>query len=186
MLTKLNSRRMLKELKSPQENSTAWCSASDKLQLAEDTLNAVRWEAGAGWQLQLALMRVFVRKVRREVVDWMRQLMKLAKEKSGEGMFPIVEEMLKKTKLICSIPDTVLVQESLHFLEQNKINKRPEKDEFSESVSEFMQRNKLKIEIETKPGCGSLQTPCTEFICKVSLVVVVVVVVVVTTTVCRS
>ena len=117
-------------------------------------------------------------------MDWMRQLMKLAKEKSGEGMFPIVEEMLKKTKLICSIPDTVLVQESLHFLEQNKINKRPEKDEFSESVSEFMQRNKLKIEIEAKPGCGSLQTPCTEFICKVSLVVVVVVVV--TSSVFRS
>ena len=164
---------MLKELKSPQENSTAWCSASDKLQLAEDTLNAVRWEGGglAG----SVLMRVFARKVRREVVDWMRQLMKLAKEKSGEGMFPIVEEMLKKTKLICSIPDTVLVQESLHFLEQNKINKRPEKDEFSESVSEFMQRNKLKIEIETKPSCGSLQTPCTEFICKVRVLVVVVV-----------
>ena len=117
-----------------------------------------------------ALMRVFARKVRREVVDWMRQLMKLAKEKSGEGMFPIVEEMLKKTKLICSIPDTVLVQESLHFLEQNKINKRPEKDEFSESVSEFMQRNKLKIEIQAKPSCGSLQTPCTEFICKVKLI----------------
>ena len=112
-------------------------------------------------------MRLFVRKVRRQVVDCMRQLMKLAKEKSGDGMFPIVEEMLKKTKLICSIPDTVLVQESIHFLEQNKINKRPEKDEFSESVSEFMQRNKLKIEIETKPSCGSLQTPCTEFICKV-------------------
>ena len=140
---------MLKQLKSPQDNSTAWCSASDKLQLAEDTLNAVR-------------------KVRKEVVDLMRQLMKLAKEKSGDGMFPIVEEMLKKTKLICSIPDTVLVEESLIFLEENKINKRPEKDEFSESVSEFMQRNKLKIDIEAKPSCGSLQTPCTEFICKVS------------------
>ena len=33
---------MLKLLKSPQENSSAWCSASDKLQLAEDTLSAVR------------------------------------------------------------------------------------------------------------------------------------------------
>ena len=73
-------------------------------------------------------MRLFVRKVRRQVVDCMRQLMKLAKEKSGDGMFPIVEEMLKKTKLICSIPDTVLVEESLVFLEENKINKRPEKD----------------------------------------------------------
>ena len=40
--TQLSTRRMLKQLKSPQENSTAWCSASDKLQLAEDTLNAVR------------------------------------------------------------------------------------------------------------------------------------------------
>ena len=114
-------------------------------------------------------MRLFVRKVRRQVVDCMRQLMKLAKEKSGDGMFPIVEEMLKKTKLICSIPDTVLVEESLVFLEENKINKRPEKDEFSESVSEFMQRNKLKIEIESKSSGGSLQTPCTEFICKVSV-----------------
>ena len=110
---------------------------------------------------------LWCRKVRREVVDCMRLLMKLAKERSGDGMFPIVEEMLKKTKLICSIPDTVLVEEALLFLEENKITKRPEKDEFSESVSEFMQRNKLKIDIEAKHSCGPLQTPCTEFICKV-------------------
>ena len=62
-----------------------------------------------------------------------------------------------------------MLKEALLFLEENKITKRPEKDEFSESVSEFMQRNKLKINIETKHNCGSLQTPCTEFICKVSL-----------------
>lgn len=103
-------------------------------------------------------------------MDCMRQLMKLAKERSVEGMFPIVEEMLKKTKLLCSIPDTVLMEEALMFLEENKITKRPEKDEFSESVSEFMQRNKLKIDIISKPNCGSLQTPCTEFVCKVNTV----------------
>ena len=34
--------RMLKELKSPQKNSSAWCTLSDQLQLAEDTLAAVR------------------------------------------------------------------------------------------------------------------------------------------------
>ena len=84
---------MLKQLKSPQNNSSAWCSFSDKLQMAEDSLTAVR-------------------KVRREVVECMRLIMKLAKEKVGEGMFPIVEDMLKKTKLICSIPDTVLVAET--------------------------------------------------------------------------
>ena len=71
---------MLKELKSPQKDSTAWCSFSDKLQMAEDSLAAVR-------------------KVRREVVDCMRLLMKLAKEKKTDGMFLIVQDMLKKTKL---------------------------------------------------------------------------------------
>ena len=33
---------MLKELKSPQKDSSAWCSLSDKLQMAEDCLAAVR------------------------------------------------------------------------------------------------------------------------------------------------
>ena len=33
---------MLKELKSPQKDSDAWCSNSDRLQMAEDTLAAVR------------------------------------------------------------------------------------------------------------------------------------------------
>ena len=138
---------MLKQLKSPQHNSNAWCSFSDKLQLAEDSLAAVR-------------------KVRKEVVECMRLIMKLAKEKEREGMFPIVEEMLKKTKLICSIQDNLLIEEASTFLEENKITKRPDKDEFSESVAEFMQRNKLKIEFQFRPNGGSLQTPCTEFICK--------------------
>ena len=33
--------RMLKELKAPQNNSNAWCSQSDRLQMAEDTLRQV-------------------------------------------------------------------------------------------------------------------------------------------------
>ena len=58
---------MLKELKSPQKDSSAWCSFSDKLQMAEDSLSAVR-------------------KVRREVVDCMRLLIKLAKGGKADGM----------------------------------------------------------------------------------------------------
>ena len=57
---------MLKELKAPQNNSNAWCSQSDRLQMTEDTLSAVR-------------------RVRREVVDGMRMLMKAAKDKKSEG-----------------------------------------------------------------------------------------------------
>ena len=75
---------MLKELKSPQKDSTAWCSQSDRLQMAEDTLSAVR-------------------RVRREVVDCMRVLMKNGKEKKSGGMFALVEEMLRKTKCLCSL-----------------------------------------------------------------------------------
>ena len=107
-----------------------------------------------------------VRKVRREVVDCMRLLMKLAKEKVAEGMFLIVEDMLKKTKLLCNISDTVLVEEALTFLEENKVSVRPEKDEFSESVAEFMQRNRLKIDLQfPRPAPGTkMLTPCTEFL----------------------
>ena len=45
---------------------------------------------------------------------------------------------------------------------------RPEKDEFSDSVAEFMHRNKLKIDLQFRPTFGSLQTPNTEFISKVT------------------
>jgi hypothetical protein len=33
---------MLKELKSPQKDSGAWCSLSDRLLMAEDSLAAIR------------------------------------------------------------------------------------------------------------------------------------------------
>jgi hypothetical protein len=119
---------MLKELKAPQSDSSAWCSQSDRLQMAEDTLCAVR-------------------RVRREVVDCMRMLMKNAKDKKPNGMFAIIEEMLRKTKCLCNLLDQHLVEEVFTFLEENRVRVRPEKDEFSESVAEFMQRNKLKIDL---------------------------------------
>ena len=137
---------MLKELKSPQKDSKAWCSLSDKLQMVEDSLAAVR-------------------RVRRDIVDCMRLLMKLAKEKKAEGMASIVDDMLRKSKLLCSISDIATVEEALGFLEDNKVTVRPEHDEFSESVAEFMQRNKLKIDLKFKPVTGgSLETPCSEFL----------------------
>ena len=81
-------------------------------------------------------------------------------------MFLIVEDMLKKTKLLCNISDTILVEEALTFLEENKVTIRPEKDEFSESVAEFMQRNRLKIDLQfSRSVIGSkMMTPCTEFL----------------------
>ncbi len=48
----------------------------------------------------LFILILIYRRVRREVVDCMRLLMKLAKEKQGAGMFYLVESMLKKTKVM--------------------------------------------------------------------------------------
>jgi len=59
-------------------------------------------------------------KVRREVVDGMRQLMKRGKERKAEGMFALVEDMLRKTKCLCSMLDTQAVEEAFAFLEQNR------------------------------------------------------------------
>ena len=181
--------KMLKELKAPQKDSHAWCSQSDRLQMSEDLLAAVR-------------------RVRREVVDCMRVLMKYAKEqdlRSTNGLsgtdhkelqnapstcqsdlpLQIVEDMLKKTKCLCSLIDSSMVEEVFEFLEIYRITVKPEKDEFAESVAEFMKRNRMKINLPKinctktgmmKPfGFGSLvthghgsvwQTPCTEFISK--------------------
>jgi hypothetical protein len=44
--------------------------------------------------------------------------------------------------------DTTLVDEAFSFLEQNRVTIRPERDDFSDSVAEFMQRNRLKINLQ--------------------------------------
>ena len=82
-----------------------------------------------------------------------------------------------------------MVEESFAFLEDNRVAVKPEHDEFSESVAEFMQRNKMKIDLPPlfqRPsngsagaagsvamagvaglsGHGQQQTPNTEFLSK--------------------
>ena len=99
---------MLKELKSPQKGSSAWSRVSDSLQVAEDCLAAVR-------------------RLRRELVHCMRQLMKEAREGRTGGMAVTVEEMVRKTKCLCSLSDLATVEEALAFLEENRVSVRPEK-----------------------------------------------------------
>ena len=42
------------------------------------------------------------------------------------------------------------MEEAFAFLEKNRVTIRPEKDDFSDSVAEFMQRNKLKINLQVR------------------------------------
>ena len=69
-----------------------------------------------------------VRRLRRELVHCMRQLMREAREGRTGGMAATVEEMLKKTKLICGLSDLATVEEALAFLEENRVTVRPEKE----------------------------------------------------------
>ena len=59
-------------------------------------------------------------RVRREVVESMRVLMKHGKERRPEGMFALVEEMLRKTKCLCGLLDPQAVEEAFAFLEDNR------------------------------------------------------------------
>ncbi|XP_067004000.2 inositol polyphosphate-4-phosphatase type I A [Anabrus simplex] len=63
-----------------------------------------------------------IKQLRREVVDGMRALMKLAKEKQTAGMLPICEDMISKTRILLSLWDPGLVEEALSFVEEHKVS----------------------------------------------------------------
>uniref|UniRef100_A0A146L0V0 Type II inositol 3,4-bisphosphate 4-phosphatase n=1 Tax=Lygus hesperus TaxID=30085 RepID=A0A146L0V0_LYGHE len=62
-----------------------------------------------------------IKQLRREVVDAMRTLMKLAKEKKTAGMLPICDEMVLKTRTLLTLWDSGLVEEALSFVEEHKV-----------------------------------------------------------------
>lgn len=62
-----------------------------------------------------------IKQLRRDVVEAMRSLMKLAKEKQTSGMLPICEDMISKTRILLSLWDPGLVEEALTFLEEHKV-----------------------------------------------------------------
>ncbi|XP_044014842.1 inositol polyphosphate-4-phosphatase type I A isoform X2 [Aphidius gifuensis] len=64
-----------------------------------------------------------IKQLRRDVVEAMRSLMKLAKAKQTSGMLPICDDMITKTRILLSLWDPELVEEALVFLEQHKVPK---------------------------------------------------------------
>ncbi|XP_076171479.1 inositol polyphosphate-4-phosphatase type I A isoform X2 [Ptiloglossa arizonensis] len=67
-----------------------------------------------------------IKELRRDVVDAMRVLMKLAMKKQTSGMLTICEHMITKTRILLSLWDPGLVEEALTFLEEHKVAKVPE------------------------------------------------------------
>ncbi|XP_031828360.1 inositol polyphosphate-4-phosphatase type I A isoform X1 [Nomia melanderi] len=96
--------RLVQALKESPTRGTHLYQGTSKIIMAHDAIQAIK-------------------QLRRDVVDAMRALMKLAKEKQTSGMLPICEDMITKTRILLSLWDPGLVEEALTFLEEYKVAK---------------------------------------------------------------
>ncbi|XP_058799632.1 inositol polyphosphate-4-phosphatase type I A isoform X2 [Phymastichus coffea] len=96
--------RLVQALKESPIRSSQLYQGTSKISMAHDAIQAIK-------------------QLRRDVVDAMRSLMKLAKEKQTSGMLPICEDMITKTRILLSLWDPGLVEEALTFLEEHKVAK---------------------------------------------------------------
>ncbi|XP_011331338.1 type I inositol 3,4-bisphosphate 4-phosphatase isoform X2 [Ooceraea biroi] len=96
--------RLVQALKESPMRSNQLYQGTSKITMAHDAIQAIK-------------------QLRRDVVEAMRSLMKLAKEKQTSGMLPICEDMITKTRILLSLWDPGLVEEALRFLEEFKVAK---------------------------------------------------------------
>ncbi|KAJ8934772.1 hypothetical protein NQ314_013198 [Rhamnusium bicolor] len=94
--------KLVQQLKeSPTKTSTNY-QITTKISMANDAIQAIK-------------------QLRKEVVEAMKSLMRLAKEKQTNGMLPICEDMISKTRILLSLWDPGLVEEALNFIEEYKL-----------------------------------------------------------------
>ncbi|XP_034942251.1 inositol polyphosphate-4-phosphatase type I A isoform X2 [Chelonus insularis] len=110
--------RLVQALKESPTRHSQLYQGTSKITMAHDAIQAIK-------------------QLRRDVVEAMRSLMKLAKEKQTSGMLPICEDMISKTRILLSLWDPGLVEEALTFLEEHKVAKIQEetKNSSDESLS---------------------------------------------------
>ncbi|XP_034174729.2 inositol polyphosphate-4-phosphatase type I A isoform X1 [Osmia lignaria lignaria] len=96
--------RLLQALKESPTRGNQFYQGTSKITMAHDAIQAIK-------------------QLRRDVVEAMRALMKLAKAKQTSGMLPICEDMITKTRILLSLWDPGLVEEALTFLEEYKVAK---------------------------------------------------------------
>ncbi|XP_033210596.1 inositol polyphosphate-4-phosphatase type I A isoform X2 [Belonocnema kinseyi] len=96
--------RLVQALKESPTRCSQLYQGTSKITMAHDAIQAIK-------------------QLRRDVVDAMRSLMKLAKEKQTSGMLPICEDMISKTRILLSLWDPGLVEEALTFLDEHKVAK---------------------------------------------------------------
>lgn len=96
--------RLVQSLKESPSRGNQLYQGTSKITMAHDAIQAIK-------------------QLRRDVVETMRSLMKLAKEKQTSGMLAICEDMISKTRILLSLWDPGLVEEALTFLEEHKVAK---------------------------------------------------------------
>ena len=96
--------RLVQALKESPVQGSQLYQGTSKISMAHDAIQAIK-------------------QLRRDIVDAMRSLMKLAKEKQTSGMLPICEDMISKTRILLTLWDPGLVEEALTFLEEHKVAK---------------------------------------------------------------
>lgn len=62
-----------------------------------------------------------IKQLRKEIVEIMSQLLCLAKMKRSQGMLPLCNEMVTKTRALLNIWEPNLVEEAFTFIEKNRI-----------------------------------------------------------------
>ncbi|XP_018570173.1 type I inositol 3,4-bisphosphate 4-phosphatase isoform X2 [Anoplophora glabripennis] len=94
--------KLVQQLKESPIKSNANYQITTKISMANDAIQAIK-------------------QLRKEVVEAMKTLMRLAKEKQTNGMLPICEDMISKTRILLSLWDPGLVEEALNFIEEYKL-----------------------------------------------------------------
>ncbi|KAJ3662062.1 hypothetical protein Zmor_006427 [Zophobas morio] len=94
--------KLVQQLKESPTRSNSNYQITTKISMANDAIQAIK-------------------QLRKEVVDGMKILMRLAKEKQTVGMLPICEDMIRKTRILLSLWDPGLVEEALNFVEEYKL-----------------------------------------------------------------
>lgn len=102
----------------------------------------------------------------------MKTLMRLAKEKETNGMLPICEDMISKTRILLSLWDPGLVEEALNFIEEFKLATNDDSglsEDFSLdsgqkslTLSPFKRITQQLTSLDLKsPDLDDFATPCT-------------------------
>ncbi|XP_065160190.1 inositol polyphosphate-4-phosphatase type I A-like isoform X2 [Atheta coriaria] len=142
--------KLVQQLKESPIKSNSNDQISTKISMAHDAIQAIK-------------------QLRKDVVEGMRQLMRLARDKQTIGMLPICDDMVKKTRILLGLWDSGLVEEALGFIEEYKLVSTDQDsgvcEDFSVerplTLSPFKRiTQQLTLDLKS-PDLDDFATPCT-------------------------